>query len=149
MGVNASLPMLCRLRFRKYYQSDNHVYCDLNKALQNLFLVLSKSFLRYRYTKYLGRIFRFKFLKSIHWLWRYNVWRKKPFPNLLSKIKKFAFNVFQKFAFNVFLRLQKRLLRQMLHLQSQWMDFKNSNGVWKLKRFCITCINLIFKFLSK
>ena len=28
------------------------------------------------------------------------------------------------------------------------MDFKNLNGVWKLKRFCITCIELIFKFLS-
>ena len=26
------------------------------------------------------------------------------------------------------------------------MDFKNLNGVWKLKKFCITCINLIFKF---
>ena len=26
------------------------------------------------------------------------------------------------------------------------MDFKNLNGVWKLKRFCITCIELIFKF---
>ena len=28
------------------------------------------------------------------------------------------------------------------------MDFKNLNGVWKLKRFCITCTELIFKFLS-
>ena len=26
------------------------------------------------------------------------------------------------------------------------MDFKNLNGVWKLKRFYITCIELIFKF---
>ena len=26
------------------------------------------------------------------------------------------------------------------------MDFKNSNCVWKLKRFCITCIELMFKF---
>ena len=32
MGVNALLPMLCRLRFTKSFQSDNHVYCDLNKA---------------------------------------------------------------------------------------------------------------------
>ena len=30
------------------------------------------------------------------------------------------------------------------------MDFKNLNGVWKLKRFCITCIQLILNFcLSK
>ena len=36
----------------------------------------------------------------------------------------------------------------LLYLQSQWMDFTNLNGVWKLKRFCITsaCIELIFKF---
>ena len=26
------------------------------------------------------------------------------------------------------------------------MDFQNLNGVWKLKRFCTTCIELIFKF---
>ena len=26
------------------------------------------------------------------------------------------------------------------------MDFKNFNGVWKLKRFCISCIELILKF---
>ena len=26
------------------------------------------------------------------------------------------------------------------------MDSKNLKGVWKLKRFCITCIELIFKF---
>ena len=26
------------------------------------------------------------------------------------------------------------------------MDFNNLNGAWKLKRFCITCIELIFKF---
>ena len=24
------------------------------------------------------------------------------------------------------------------------MDFKNLNGVWKLKRFCISCIELFF-----
>ena len=27
------------------------------------------------------------------------------------------------------------------------MDFKNLDGVWKLKKFCITCIEFIFKFL--
>ena len=26
LGVNALLPMLCRLRFSKYFQSDNYVY---------------------------------------------------------------------------------------------------------------------------
>ena len=26
------------------------------------------------------------------------------------------------------------------------MDFKNLSGVWKLKRFCITCIELILNF---
>ena len=30
LGVNALLPMLCRLRFSKSFQSVNHVYCDLN-----------------------------------------------------------------------------------------------------------------------
>ena len=29
------------------------------------------------------------------------------------------------------------------------MDFKNVRGVWTLKRFCIACIELIFKFLSQ
>ena len=29
------------------------------------------------------------------------------------------------------------------------MNFKNLNGVWKLKKFCISCIELIFKFLSQ
>ena len=32
LGVSALLPMLCRLRFSKYFQSDNHVYCDLNNS---------------------------------------------------------------------------------------------------------------------
>ena len=32
LGVNALLPMLCRLRFSKSFQSDNHVYCDLNNS---------------------------------------------------------------------------------------------------------------------
>ena len=39
-------------------------------------------------------------------------------------------------------------LRQVLYLQSQWMDFKTLNDVWKLKRFCTTCIELVFQFLS-
>ena len=26
----------------------------------------------------------FKFVKSIHWLWRCNIWQKRPFPTLLS-----------------------------------------------------------------
>ena len=32
-------------------------------------------------------------------------------------------------------KVEKGLLRQTLNLQSQWMDFKNLNGVWKLKKF--------------
>ena len=28
LGVNALLPMLCRLRFSKSFESGNHVYCD-------------------------------------------------------------------------------------------------------------------------
>ena len=32
MGVNALLPMLCRLRFSRSFQSDNHGYCDLNNS---------------------------------------------------------------------------------------------------------------------
>ena len=32
LGVNALLPMLCKLRFSKFFQSDNHVYCDLNNS---------------------------------------------------------------------------------------------------------------------
>ena len=32
LGVNALLPMFCRLRFSKSFQSDNHVYCDLNNS---------------------------------------------------------------------------------------------------------------------
>ena len=46
LGVNALLPMLCRLRFSKSFQPDNHVYCDLNNSTLDFFyLVLSKSFL--------------------------------------------------------------------------------------------------------
>ena len=32
LGVNALLPMFCRLRFSKFFQSDNHVYCHLNNS---------------------------------------------------------------------------------------------------------------------
>ena len=46
LGVNALLPLLCRIRFSKSFQSDNHVYCDLNNSILDFFyLVLSKSFL--------------------------------------------------------------------------------------------------------
>ena len=46
LGVNASLPMLCKLRFSKFFQSHNHVYCDLNNCTSDFFyLVLSKPFL--------------------------------------------------------------------------------------------------------
>ena len=46
LGVNAFLPMLCRrFTFSKSFQSDNHVYCDLNFTL--FYLVLSKSFLNF------------------------------------------------------------------------------------------------------
>ena len=45
LGVNDLLPMLCRLRFSKSFQSDDHVYCDLNKGTLDFFyLVSSKSF---------------------------------------------------------------------------------------------------------
>ena len=36
--VNALLPMLCRLRFSKSFQSDNHVYCDLNNSTLDFFV---------------------------------------------------------------------------------------------------------------
>ena len=32
VGANALLPMLRRLRFSKSFQSDYHVYCDLNNS---------------------------------------------------------------------------------------------------------------------
>ena len=45
LGIIALLPMLCRLRFIKFFQSDNYVYCDLNnKTLDFFYLVLTKSF---------------------------------------------------------------------------------------------------------
>ena len=45
LGVNALLPMLCRLHFSKSFQSDSYVYNDFNKStLYFFYLVLSKSF---------------------------------------------------------------------------------------------------------
>ena len=38
LGVNALLPMLCRLHFSKSFQSDNHVYCDLNNSTLEFFI---------------------------------------------------------------------------------------------------------------
>ena len=38
LDVNALLPMLCRLRFSTSFQSDNHVYCDLNNRTLDLFI---------------------------------------------------------------------------------------------------------------
>ena len=38
LGVNALLPMSCRLRFSKSLQSDNHVYSDLNNSTSDFFL---------------------------------------------------------------------------------------------------------------
>ena len=43
LGVNALLPMLCRLYFSKSFQSDNNVYCDLSSVF--FYLLLSKPFL--------------------------------------------------------------------------------------------------------
>ena len=43
LGVNALLPMSCRLRFSKSFQSDNHVYCEMH--FRPFYLVLSRSFL--------------------------------------------------------------------------------------------------------
>ena len=46
LGVNALLPMLCRLRFSKSFQSNNHVYCELNNSTLNFLSgFLEKSFL--------------------------------------------------------------------------------------------------------
>ena len=38
MSVNALLPMLCRLRFSKSFQSNNRVYCDLNNSTLGFFI---------------------------------------------------------------------------------------------------------------
>ena len=43
-AVNALLPMLCKLRFTKFFQLGNHVYCHLNNSTSEFYLVLSKSF---------------------------------------------------------------------------------------------------------
>ena len=32
LGVHTLLLMLCRFRFSKCFQSDNHFYCDLNNS---------------------------------------------------------------------------------------------------------------------
>ena len=37
-GVNALLLMLCRLCFNKSFESDNHVYCDLNNSTLTFFI---------------------------------------------------------------------------------------------------------------
>ena len=33
---------------------------------------------------------------------------------------------------------------QMLYIQSQWIDFENLIGVWKLKKFSMICIEIDF-----
>ena len=38
LGVNAVLPMLCSLRLSKSFQSDNHVYYDLNNSTLDFFI---------------------------------------------------------------------------------------------------------------
>ena len=38
LGVNALLPMSCRLRFSKSFQSDNYVYFDLNNGTLDFFI---------------------------------------------------------------------------------------------------------------
>ena len=43
-------------------------------------------------------------------------------------------------------KVEKGLLSQILYFQSQWMDFKNLSNVWKLKRFCIACIDKFLNF---
>ena len=47
LAVNALLPILCRLRFSKCFQSDNHVYYDMNitDSTSDFFPALLKSFL--------------------------------------------------------------------------------------------------------
>ena len=46
LSDNALLPVFCRLRFSKSFQSDNYVYYDLNNSALDFFdKVLSKSFL--------------------------------------------------------------------------------------------------------
>ena len=38
LGVNVLLAVICRLRFSKSFQSDNHVYCDLNNSTLDFFV---------------------------------------------------------------------------------------------------------------
>ena len=38
LGVNALLPVLCRLRFSRSFQSDNHVHYDLNNSTLDFFI---------------------------------------------------------------------------------------------------------------
>ena len=38
LGVNALLPMSCRLGFSKSFQSDSRVYCDLNNRTLDFFI---------------------------------------------------------------------------------------------------------------
>ena len=43
LGVDALLAMLCRLLVRKSFQSDNHVYSDLNSSTLEIVSKLSNS----------------------------------------------------------------------------------------------------------
>ena len=43
LGVDALLPMLCRLLVSKSFQSDNYVYCDLNSSTLEIVSKLSNS----------------------------------------------------------------------------------------------------------
>ena len=38
LNVNALLLMSCRLRFSKSFQSDNHVYSDLDNSIVDFFI---------------------------------------------------------------------------------------------------------------
>ena len=38
LGVNVLMSMLCRLRFSKSFQSDNHVYCGVNNSTLDVFI---------------------------------------------------------------------------------------------------------------
>ena len=38
LGVNALLPMLCRFRFSKSFQSDNYIYFVLNNGSLDYFI---------------------------------------------------------------------------------------------------------------
>ena len=41
--LNALLPMICRLRFSKSFQLDNHVYCHLNNSTLDCFIYFYRS----------------------------------------------------------------------------------------------------------